>query len=298
MQNMLGFVNSRPSILLIMATLMWAGHANVLKASIGEISPMLLMWFRWVGCSILLSLFLWSDIKKYRQLVKNNLPWVGIMGGFGIAGFTICLIVSAHYTSVINLGITQSFIPALIMILGLKILGTSISRIQGLGLTLSLIGALILVTKGSLQTLISLTFNFGDFVMLTGCICYAGYTLGLSKGIEIPPLVLFLFFSFFASLTLSFCVLIEFLSNKLMWPSTKGCFIVIYCIIFPSILAQTFFMQGVKLIGANRAGLYVNLVPIFTALLAVIFLSEELLLFHILSLTLVLSGIYVTDKFK
>ena len=298
MTKLFGFIWSSPHILLIMATLMWAGHANVLKVSISEISPMLLMGFRWIGCFIILIFFLWSDAMRQLPAVKKRLPWVGIMGGVGMAGFTVCLIIAAHSTSAINLGIAQSFIPALVMILGLLILGTKISKVQTTGLALSMFGALILVSKGSLESMVSLTFNIGDLIMFVGCFCYAGYTLGLSNRIEMPPTVMFLFFSFFASLSLVFCVIIEFLTGNLIWPGMRGITIIIYCIVFPSILAQTFFMRGVELIGANRAGLYVNLVPVFTALIAIIFLAEHLFLFHIISLLLVLSGIFITENFK
>ncbi len=298
MTKLLGFIWSSPHILLIMATIMWAGHANVLKVSVNEISPMLLMGFRWVGCFIMLAFFLWPEMIKYMPSVKKRLPWVGMMGGIGMAGFTICLIVAAHSTSAINLGIAQSFIPALVMILGLVILGTTISKVQATGLILSMIGALILVSKGSMESIIGFTVNFGDLIMLVGCFCYAGYTLGLGNRIEMPPTVMFLFFSFFASLSLVICVIFEFLAGNLIWPGIQGIVIILYCIVFPSVLAQTFFIRGVELIGANRAGLYVNLVPIFTALMAIIFLAESLFVFHIISLLLVLSGIFVAENFK
>ena len=298
MKKLIYLIWLSPHSLLIMTTLMWAGHVSVLKVSIGEISPMLLMGFRWIGCFIILSFYFWSDIKKYVPSVKKRLPWVGIMGGIGMGGFTMCLIVAAHFTSAINLGITQSFIPALVMILGLLIFKTSISKVQVFGLGLSILGTLILVSKGSAQALISLKFNSGDLIMLVGCFCYAGYTLGLSKRINMPPAIMFTFFSFFASLTLSGGIFIEYLNGELIWPSIKGGAIILYCIVFPSIIAQTFFMRGVELIGANRAGLYVNLVPVFTALIAIIFLSERLFLFHGLSLLLVLSGIFITERFK
>ena len=298
MKKLLNYIWISPHSLLIMATIMWAGHANILKISIDEISPMLLMGIRWIGCFLILSFFLWSDVKKYLPAVRMRLTWVSIMGGVGMAGFTICLILAAHFTSAINLGIAQSCIPALVMIIGLAFLGTSITKVQGFGLFLSIIGALILVSKGSVDTLINLKFNFGDIIMLIGCICYAGYTVGLTKKIEMPPKVIFVFFSFFASITLSFGILIEFLFGDLIWPGIPGMIIILYCIIFPSILAQTFFIRGVELIGANRAGLYVNLVPVFTALIAIVILSERLFVFHILSLGLVLSGIFITEKFK
>ncbi|MEE2773582.1 MAG: DMT family transporter [Pseudomonadota bacterium] len=287
-----------PHILLILTTLMWAGHANVLKVSIGEVSPMLLMALRWIGCSLILLFFLWSDIKIYLPKARKQWRWLWLMGGLGIAGFTTCLIIAAQYTSVINLGITQSFIPALVMLLGIVLLKNTISGEQGLGLILSMLGAFVLVSGGSIETIKSMNLNFGDIIMLIGCLCYACYTLGLTKRIELPGMIMFLFFSFFASLTHIVGLSFEFLNGNVVWPSPKGWLAVIYCIIFPSIISQRFFMRGVELIGANRAGLYVNLVPVFTAVLAILFLAESLYFFHIVSLILVLGGIYITERFK
>ena len=298
MTKLVKFFWSSPHILLVLTTLMWAGHANVLKISLGEVSPMLLMGFRWIGCFIILSIFLWSDVKIHLPAVKKRLSWVILMGGVGLAGFTTCLVIAAQYTTVINLGITQSFVPALVMIVGLVFLKTSITKEQSIGLLLSLFGALILVSRGTLKPILTMEFNFGDIIMLAGCICYAGYTVGLTNRLKMPPTVLFVFFSFFASVTLSGCIAIEYFQGKLIWPSKIGWFSILYCIIFPSIISQTFFMRGVELIGPNRAGLYVNLVPIFTALIAIFILSETLYVFHIFSLVMVLFGIYITEKYK
>ncbi len=298
MTNFLKFFWDSPNKLLILTTLMWAGHANVLKISIGEVSPMLLMGFRWIGCFLILSTFLWSDVKTFIPKEKKNLLWVFLMGGLGMAGFTICLVIAAQHTTVINLGIAQSFIPALVMIIGLVFLKTSITKEQSIGLIVSVCGALILITGGSLKPILSLEFNVGDLIMLVGCICYAAYTVGLTNRLRMPPTILFVYFSFFATITLSGCVAVEYLQGKLVWPSKIGWISIMYCIIFPSILSQTFFMRGVELIGANRAGLYVNLVPIFTALIAIVMLSEKLYFFHLISLLMVLSGIYITEKFK
>ena len=289
---------SSPNTLLILTTLMWAGHANVLKIAIGEVSPMLLMGFRWLGCFFILLVFLWSDVKANLPAVKQNIIWVFFMGGVGMAGFTICLVIAAQHTSVINLGITQSFVPAIVMILGFIFFKTSITREQSIGLILSMLGALILVSGGSLSPLLSLQFNFGDLIMLIGCLCYAGYTVGLTLRLKMPPIVLFIFFSFFASVTLSAFVVIEYLQGKMLWPNNVGWLSILYCILFPSILSQTFFMRGVELIGPNQAGIYVNLVPIFTALMAIFLLSETIHSFHFVALFLVLSGIYIAEKYK
>jgi len=287
---------SSPHVLLTLTTLMWAGHANILKLSIYEVSPMILMGFRWIGCFLILTFFLRKEILFYIPKVINRLSWFWLMGGFGMAGFTICLIFAAQQTSAINLGITQSFIPALVMLLGLVILKTKITLLQALGLLLSLTGALILVSRGSFGTFNNLNFNNGDLIMLLGCLCYAGYTVGLTNRVKMPPSVMFAIFSFFAALTLIACIILEYFQGKTVLPSLVGMGLIAYCIIFPSILAQIFFIRGVELIGANQAGLYVNLVPVFTALIAVFILSETIYLYHTVSLVLVLGGIYITEK--
>ena len=90
----------------------------------------------------------------------------------------------------------------------------------------------------------------------------------------------------------------EYAAGQFLVPSVTGMAIILYCAIFPSILSQTFFMRGVELIGANRAGLYVNLVPVFPAFMAIGLLSERLHGYHVLALLMVLAGIALAEKHK
>jgi len=285
-------------VVLTLATLMFAGHTIAARISVNEISPMLLMELRWILCLLVLIAFCRKKLISQIPAVKERLGWVFMMGGFGMAGFTVFFILAAQYTTAVNLGITQGSIPAFVMIIGLVVLRTKISFLQICGLILSLGGVVLLVSGGSINVLKSVQFNIGDLLMLIACLCYAGYTLGLSRRIIMPPVLILAFFSAAAVVTLTICTAIEYSQGNLIMPGLKGWLLVIYCAIFPSLLAQVLFMRGVELAGSNRAGLYVNLVPVFAALFAVMMLGEVMHLYHIISLVLVIGGIYMAERGK
>ena len=287
-----------PHFTLTMAMWMWAGHTIAARLSVGEMSPMVMMGLRWMACLAILTFIFRKQMVAEWPRVRNRLGWVAAMGGLGMAGFTFFFILAAQYTTAINLGITQSSVPMIVMLMSLAFFGTRIGMVQIVGLAVSFIGVLVLVTTGSLAVLASLIFNRGDLLMLVACVCYAGYTVGLSRRIDMPPALMLAFFAVPATLVFVFFMGLEFWRGEMVLPGIKGLFIVAYCAIFPSMLAQIFFMRGVELAGANRAGFYLNLIPVFSSIMGVIFLAESLYLYHAASLAMVLGGIYLAERHK
>jgi drug/metabolite transporter (DMT)-like permease len=285
-------------LLLLLAAVFWAGHAVALRMSVDEISPMLLMELRWLGSFLILAVFFRHRLSEYMPPVLARWRWMLVMGGGGLAGFTILLVYAAQYTTAMNLGILQGVIPALVMLFGLLFFGTKIVFLQCFGFLVSLAGVLVLVSAGSLNSFYALRFNIGDLLMVSACFCYAGYTVNLARRLAMPVMILLCFFSFFAFLTCSIFTGIESARGLLVLPGLKGTLLIVYCAIFPSILSQTFFMRGVELAGANRAGLYVNLVPVFAAFFAVLILGEKIYLYHFAALAAVLGGIYLAERGK
>ena len=284
--------------LLLMATLIWAGHAVALRMSVGEISPVLLMQLRWLGAFLILVVIYRKTLPRYAPLALQNWRWVLAMGGGGLAGFSLLLVYAAQYTTAVNLGIMQGVIPAVVMLLGWLIYRTRIGWLQFFGLCSSLTGILVLVSTGSFATILALRFNFGDLLMVAACLCYGAYTVALGKRLEMPPVLLLCFFAFCAFLTCSLFLIAEYMNGNLVLPGVKGSLLLFYSAIFPSILSQTFFMRGVELAGANRAGLYVNMVPIFAAFLAMLILSETMYLYHLAALLMVFGGIFLAQRGK
>ena len=287
-----------PHFTLTIAMWMWAGHTIAARLSVGEMSPMVMMGFRWMACLAILTFVFRKQMVTEWPRVRARLGWVAAMGGLGMAGFTFFFILAAQYTTAINLGITQSSVPMIVMLMSLAAFGTRIGMVQLVGLLVSFVGVLVLVTTGSLEVLASLTFNRGDLLMLVACVCYAGYTVGLSRRIDMPPALMLAFFAVPATLVFVLCMGVEYWRGDMLLPGIKGLFIVAYCAIFPSMLAQIFFMRGVELAGANRSGFYLNLIPVFSAIMGVIFLAESLYLYHAASLAMVLGGIYLAERHK
>ena len=287
-----------PHLLLTCATLSWAGHAIGARIAVGEVSPLLLMQLRWLFCFLILFMVFSKQMRLYWPIVRQRWRYVALMGGGGLAGFTALFSLGAQHTTAVNLGITQGAIPAFVMVFGMLLFGTRIGRLQFLGLLVSLCGVVVLITGGQIAMLLTLTFNVGDLMMIAACFCYALYVLHLGKRLEMPPIIMVAYFSVSAFVALTLFTIGEAAAGQLVQPSLTGLAVILYCAIFPSILSQTFFMRGVELIGATRAGLYVNLVPVFAAFLAMGILSEPMYGYHIMALIMVVAGIALAEKYK
>jgi len=242
----------------------------------------------------ILFIFKYKTIITSLNLLKGKLIWLLFMGAFGYTGFNSLFYISAQYTSAINLGIIQGTMPAIVLIGSLIFFKEKTNLIQICGLFLTFIGVLILVSQGNLEILLLLALNYGDLIMFFSCFLYSGFTLGLRKKPNIDPFVLMFFFAITAFIASFPGILIENHLNLINWPNKQNdFFIIIYIALVPSLIAQLFFIRGVELIGADKASLFINLVPVFSAFLGIIILNEKLQIFHFFSLIVILFGIYL-----
>ena len=282
---------SSSPFLLFLATLGWGSNTIASRLAVGEVSPMLLIFFRWgIVVIILLSLY-WRQMIDEWPVIRPRLKWLLIMGGCGLSLFNAFFYIAAHSTTAVNLGIIQSTMPGMILLGSFMYFGDRINRLQFSGLLLTLLGVIVIVTQGSLEQLMQLTFNHGDLLMIFACSFYAMYTVGLKSRPKISGMVMLAYFSVAAFLMTIPLMIFESLIYGTLMPGVKGFAIVFYIAIVPSFLSQIFFMRGVDLIGPGSAGLYANLVPIFSAIMAVLLLSEEFALFHLAAMLLVFGGI-------
>jgi drug/metabolite transporter (DMT)-like permease len=217
------------------------------------------------------------------------------MGLLGFTGFNSSYYIAAHDTIAINLGIVQGTMPAFIIIIARIWLKEEIKLIHLCGVLITFSAVLLVVSAGDFKSLLSFKLNKGDVIMILACTLYAVYAVGLRKKPKIGALTLLTFFSYVAFLGSIPGLLYETLSGNIIPPSNKGIIILAVIIIFPSFLAQIFFMKGVEKIGPSRSSLYTNLVPVFSSLLAVIFLGEVFKIYHLISLALIFVGIYLFE---
>ena len=286
---------TNPHFLLTLTSIFWAFNTVAGRAAVGEVSPLLIVSVRWFFVSIILSILCRNQLIETWSILNKKIKWLIFMGLFGFTGFNSAYYVAAHDTIAINLGLVQGTMPAFIIITAWIWLKDKINFTQFLGVLITFIAVLIVVCSGNFNALIELELNSGDIVMIFACTLYAIYAVGLRKKPKISALPLLTFFAYIAFLGSFPGLIYEIYSNQLILPGQKGFIILGVIIIFPSFLAQIFFMKGVEKIGPSRSGLYTNLVPVFSSLLAVFFLGEEFQFFHLLSLIMIFTGIYLFE---
>ena len=286
---------TNPHFLLTLTSIFWAFNTVAGRAAVGEVSPLLIVSVRWFFVSIILSILCRNQLIETWSILNKKIKWLIFMGLFGFTGFNSAYYVAAHDTIAINLGLVQGTMPAFIIIIAWIWLKDKINFTQFLGVLITFIAVLIVVCSGNFNALIELELNSGDIVMIFACTLYAIYAVGLRKKPKISALPLLTFFAYIAFLGSLPGLIYEIYSNQLILPGQKGFIILGVIIIFPSFLAQIFFMKGVEKIGPSRSGLYTNLVPVFSSLLAVFFLGEQFQFFHLLSLIMIFTGIYLFE---
>ena len=272
----------------------WAGNTVAGRMSTGEISPMVVVFLRWFIISIFLILFLNKKLILSFKLISGKLVWLCLMGSLGLTGFNALFYIAAQNTTAINLGIIQGIMPAIILVGSVIMFKEEVNFTKVTGLIIAFFGVLVVVSQGDYERVILLSFNYGDLVMLCACFFYSGFTLGLKNKPVIDPIVLMTYFSLSALIFSIPLLIIEYYLGFIQVPATSTAWLTILYIAFvPSFLAQIFFIRGVELVGASKAGLFINFLPIFAAILGVLLLGERLFVYHLISLFIVLLGVYL-----
>lgn len=288
----------RAYLFLIIATLCWGGNAVVGKLAVGHVSPMMLTMWRWIfACAIIFAISL-PQLKRDWPVAKQHLPLMIFLGAVGYTLFNVLLYSAVHYTTAINVTIEQAGIPFLIFLANLILFRIRISLAQVLGFSLTLIGVALTASHGDLKTLLSLSVNFGDGLMLIAVVAYAAYTIALRWRPPVDWRTLMAIPALVAMLCTLPLVAWEWNRGTIIWPDAYGWSAALYTGVFASLVAQIFYIQGISHIGANRAGLFINLVPVFGTLLSVLIIGEELYPFHVLALVLALGGIAIAERWK
>lgn len=281
--------------LLILTMIFWGGNAVAGKLAVGHISPLLLTTLRWALAVVIMAAISLPQLARDWKVVKQNLP---LLIALGVAGFTLfnaAMYSALTFTTAINVSIEQAGMPMFIFIANFLLYRMGVSPGQIIGFSLSLIGVALTASHGNLLRLAELDVNAGDLLMLGALVLYSGYTVALryKPDIHWKSLMLVICAAAFVS-SLPFA-LWEVATDRAIWPDARGWTVAAYTAFFPSVISQVFYIRGVELIGANRAGLFINLVPIFGTLLSILILGENFHLYHAAALVLVLGGISLAE---
>ncbi len=290
------YVFSNAYILLCLTTLFWAGNFVLARGVSGHIPPISLSWFRWLLAFFLILPFTIHEVQKDWNVIKANLPNLIFLGVLSVGTFNTLAYIGLNYTTAINALVLQSSSPVLIVILGFFIFRDTITSLQGVGILASLAGVLIVIFKGDLSAFQSLVFSRGDAWILVAMFTWAIYTVFFRTRPDIH-------WKSFTVVTFGIGVL--FITPLFIGEIAMGAKLTFdfetllalgYVSIFPSTLAYLFYNRGIELLGSNRGGVFMHLVPLFGTLLAVGVLGEKLQLFHISGFVLILLGIWIASR--
>jgi drug/metabolite transporter (DMT)-like permease len=290
--------NTRAYIMLILANLFWAGNFTVGKfAYLENVPPYSLAFFRWILVWLILIPFTFKEIYKIKKEVKENLSLFFILGFTSVGVFSAFTYNALNHTQVINASLFNTAIPVTIILVCflLKIEKTNIFQISGL--IVSVIGILVIITRLDLNILLTLNFNKGDIYMLIAIISWGIYSAFLKKRkVNISLLSLIHVVCTFGLIFLFPAFLFELVQEKTISVNSNFLYILLYIAIFPSIGSYYCWAGAVSIIGANRAGIFLSLIPLFSTMFAMIFFNEKFLFFHFIGSVLIILGLFLSNK--
>ncbi len=290
-------LRDQPYLLLTLTSLFWAGNAVVGRAVVGQVPPVALAQMRWTAAFLIVLPFAWPRLRDDLPAIRRKLGVVLVLSLTGISAFNTMLYWSLKHTTAINATLMQSSAPLLIGLLSWALFRDPLSRSQVAGIFVSLAGVATIVCQGEPARLIGMSLNIGDLIVVVAIGVYALYSTLLRKRPAIAPISLVAATMGIGAALLLPLTAIEYASGARFVAFGAGDFAAIaYVAIFPSILSYLCFNRGVELIGANRAGPFFHLVPLFGVVLAVAFLGERLALYHVVGAVLIIGGVALAGR--
>ncbi len=283
---------------LILATFFWSGNFIVGKfATLFEVPPLTLNFLRWVMVWFILIPFTYKEILKKKSYIKDNWVLISFMGIITISTFNSVVYFALNYTQVINAVLMLAAIPAVVIILSSIMKIEKANIYQLIGLILSIIGVGTIISNADLQKIISLNFNKGDLWMIVCVMSWSLYsTLLKKKKFELSQ---FTFIQLMVTVGLIFLIP-QFLYEQSLGMELKinKVFIIIlfYVVLFPAIAAYYCWQKAIELIGPNRSAMFIQLMPLFSAIMAILIFKEKFQLFHFIGASFIISGIYLSNR--
>ena len=290
--------NNLAYILLILTTLFWSGNFIVGKAaSTFEIPPFSLNFYRWLFAGLILLPFTFNEILKKKDYIFSNIGFFIILGITSITIFNSTVYYSLYYMQVISGVLMISTIPVWIMFIS-SILGIEkTNKFQIIGVILSLLGVLFIITKSDLEVIKNLDFNRGDLIMASGMFAWALYSALLKKKTyEISQITLLEVVIVTGLIFLVPIYILEMNFGNQIVIGKPFVLTLSYVVLFPGLAAFFFWIKGISIIGANRAGVFLHLMPVFGSIMAMILFDEKFMIYHLLGAIFIIAGITLSNK--
>jgi len=284
-----------PYLLLVLTTLFWSGNMVIGRAIRDQVPPLSLAFWRWaIALALVLPLAL-PHLRAQWPLLRSSWKAIIVLGLLGVGGYNTLAYIGLQYTPATNAVLLNSFIPIATITLSWIFLNKHLRSVGCPGVLLSFIGVATIVCRGEVETLARLSLNVGDLWMLAAVFTWALYTIGLQwRPAGVNPMLLLAAFTIVGLLALAPGYAWEIAQGKTIRVSAGVLAGIAYTGIFPGFLGYVFYNRAVAEVGANKASLFIHLMPVFGTLLSAIFLDEIPQLHHYLGITLIFAGIYLT----
>ena len=299
MQNRLSNLHPSPYLLLSLSSLFWSGNWVVGRALRDTVPPIALSFWRWLLATLILLPFAYPHLKSGWPAIRRSWKLLVLLGVCGTSVFNAFGYVGVHYTTATNGVLLQSFAPVMIVALSRIWFHERLQTQQVIGLLLSLAGVACIMARGDPALFAGLRFNIGDALVLGSLFGWALYTIALRhRPAGLHALALLSVLAFVGVAALAPVYAWELVAGAHIQLSAGAIAGLGYVALFPSVLAYVFWNRGVREVGANKAGLFLHLMPVFGSLLSIVFLGERLYLYHLIGMLLIFAGIYLTSSVR
>lgn len=287
---------ANPWLLLSLTCIFWAGNIVAARSAIDQISPMTLVTGRWAITCAILALTARHAFITDLPVLKAHWLRVTLMAMAGYTTYHSLYYVSAHYTQGVNLSILQGVTPVYVFLGAWLLWRIPVGPWQAAGCLMTIVGIALVGTHGDLTSLASLRFNIGDIGILIASVFYAGYSLALRNRPRASSFGFFFGLAIAAVFTSLPLFAWEIASGVAFMPTFRGWIVLAYVALFPTLLAQVFFIRSVEIVGPGRATLFYNMTPAIGAFFATVFLDETFALYHVAALVLVIGGVTMAER--
>ena len=282
-------------LLLALTALFWAGNF-VMGRGVNEIvPPIALSFWRWLFAALIMLSFSQRHIRTDWPVIKKNIPKLLLLGFLSGACFNALTYVGLHYTTATNALVLNATIAITIVIANFLMFAIKLDRVQSLALIISLIGVLVIISAGDISNLLALRFNSGDLLIFIAVVGWAIYTALLPTRPKMHWMSFTSAIFVSAALMLAPAALIEYLYFTKLEINLPSFAAIGYATIFPGLLAYIFYNRGVELVGGNKAGIAIYLMPLFGTLLSILFLGEIPELFHLIGFAMIIGGVVMSS---
>ena len=285
-------------IFLILTTLFWSGNFIVGKAaSLFEIPPFTLNFYRWIFAWLILAPFTLKEVIDKKNYILKNIKLIIILGITSITIFNSIVYYSLNFTQVISGVLMISTIPVMIIFFCwlFRIEKTNVYQIFGVIFSLS--GVVVIITRADLNILLNLNFNKGDIWMVVAMFSWAMYSALLrKKKFELSQLSLLQIIITAGLIFLLPAYLVELSLGYKTSINLPFILTLTYVVLFPGLASFIFWIKGIAIIGSNRSGIFLHLMPIFSTIMAIIIFGEKFMIFHLIGAVLIITGIILSSR--